>query len=652
MNSNCFLKFKFFLQFFLEIKMIPKSAEIFLIFCKLFFNVLKISSYSIDCNDFCQTIKNPSYPTNCFCSDCDSFSDCCIDRPLPIKKSIMQCSSKISKNYYIYSVDFCDEKFITNNKANRFIKEKCEAQNETYLPYNLPAFSTEDNLIYKNIFCAKCNFKNISKIKMFSIYLKNNYDETFFNKEIINQLLEGKRTNLENFELSLNPPENVVPRMCKKAIDSCPANFSNVNISRLCQDATAYRYTYAGLSYKNEHCAICNNQNVDFLHCIEKIDYYSFVNSLQILFDLSELNDNSNLDLKVKYNDLDLDFNNSVSFHHLSNRECNKMLDQDLSKKYLTIIGQAISISSLSLLILIYVKNKLYANLPGKMLLSLSSSLLMSQIFFLISTYTTKSLADKSQKENCDFAVGSDLSFKRINEILPCYITGVLTHFFHLNFFIWTSLMAFDLLRMFQKFGKIINDSNKYIRYSLISFILPIISIGILHLKNMNKLSYGIKNCFISNSVDILVFFVAPIATILFLNLVFLMLSVYFIKKVDILSAKYISQDKLSSTNKKGEKSRLLLFAKLFILTGMTWLIGVISSLMNDKYSVLWYFYIILNSLQGLFIFCTYGFNHNSKSNIKTNVTKIMSYFTKDRSIVNDKSSRTNSSENPVSISK
>ncbi|RMZ95825.1 G- coupled receptor Mth2 [Brachionus plicatilis] len=487
---------------------------------------------------------------------------------------------------------------------------------------------------------------------MFTINLKNNFYESVFDKAFIDELLKGNKPESYDYKLELDPPANAKIRACKKTIDSCPSNYTNTEISNLCQKSTAYRYAFEGLSYKNEYCAICNSLNVNMLQCAKRIDYNTFVNSLQILFDLSDLNEKSTIDLKVKYNDIELDFNKSVSFHHLNSRECNQMLGQDLSKKYLTIIGQAISISSLSLLILIYVKNKLYGNLPGKMLLSLSSALLFSQIFFLISTYLTRSLADKSQKENCDFSVGSDLGLKRIQEILPCYIAAVLTHFFHLNFFIWTSLMAFDLFRMFQKFGKINNDDQKFLRYYLISVVMPIIGIALLHLKNMNKLSYGIKSCFISNGLDILVFFVVPIATVLFLNLLFLIFSVYYVKKADILSAKYFSQDKLSNMNKKNEKSRLLLFAKLFILTGMTWIIGVVSSLMNKKYCVVWYFYIILNSLQGLFIFCTYGFNHNSKSNIKSNVSKIMSYFSKEKMNFKDKTSRTNSSENQISVSK
>lgn len=631
--------------FFLE--MIFNSFEF--IFFILYSKFVQISSYSNECNDYCDEKKN-SYPMNCFCTECEYFNDCCANRPAFNKKTNMKCSSKISGYEFIYSIDSCPKNF-TIDKSKRFIKEKCENNNETFLPYILPIYSIEDELIYKNIFCASCNFKNLSKIIMFSMRLDSNLDQLQFNEKFIIELLNGKK-NDSTFELIFEPPDVARPRFCKKAIDSCPSNYMDSKIIQLCSNSTAFRYDINGKSYKNEYCAICNDQHVDDLQCSARTNYFTFVNSLQILFDLSELNEKSKIDLKIKYNEMEIKSNNSFTIYQLNNRECNEMLDQDITKKYLTIIGQVISISSLSLLILIYVKNKLHGNLPGKMLVSLSLSLLLSQLFFLISTYVTKSLVDKNPIEKCELSVGSDISFNVIEKILPCYITGLMTHFFHLNFFIWTSLMAFDLLKMFQTFGKIINDNKKFIRYTVISIILPIIGIGLLHLKNMNKLSYGIRSCFISNSVDILLFFVAPISTALFLNLLFLFFSIYFIKKVDFLSIKYLSHDKISNATKSSEKSRLLLFIKLFILTGMTWIIGVISSLMNKKYSFLWYFYIILNSLQGLFIFCTYGFNHNSKSNLKSNVSKIMSYFTKEKTFSREKLSRTTTSENVVSISK
>lgn len=598
----------------------------------------QISSYSIECNDYCGIKKN-SFDMNCFCTECEFFNDCCANRPTFTKRTNMKCSSKIAENQFIYSIDSCAKHFATD-KSKNLIKEKCESHNERFLPFILPVYSIEDDLIYKNVFCADCNFKKLSEIIMFSINLNTNLDETQVDENFINELLNGEQ-NDSKFELIFGPPANAKPRSCKQIVDSCPSNYMDSKIIQLCSNSSAFRYGWNGKTYKNEYCALCNDQDVNDLQCSQWTSYFTFINSLQILFDLSDWNEKSNINMKIKYNEIDIKYNNSFSLYQLNNRECNKMIDQDITKKYLTIIGQVISISSLSLLILIYVKNRLFANLPGKMLVSLSLSLLLSQLFFLISTFMIKSLIEKNPSKNCDFSLDADISFKAIEEILPCYITGLLTHFFHLNFFIWTSLMAFDLLKMFQKFGKVINDNKKFLRYSLISVLLPIIGIGLLHLKNMNKLSYGIKSCFISDGVDLLVFFVAPIATVLFLNLLFLLTSIYYIKKVDFLSIKYLSHNKLSNSTKNDEKSRLLLFIKLFILTGMTWIFGVISSFVNSKYSFLWYFHIVLNSLQGLFIFFTYGFNHNSKSNIKSNVSKMMSYFRKEKTISQEKSSKT-----------
>ena len=79
-----------------------------------------------------------------------------------------------------------------------------------------------------------------------------------------------------------------------------------------------------------------------------------------------------------------------------------------------------------------------------------------------------------------------------------------------------------------------------------------------------------------------------PVALILIFNVFFLTRSIISIRNVDKMTSKFLKKDKDSSTtsgdisntkNKKlksntSEKNRLILFFKLFILTGMTWIFG------------------------------------------------------------------------------
>lgn len=57
------------------------------------------------------------------------------------------------------------------------------------------------------------------------------------------------------------------------------------------------------------------------------------------------------------------------------------------------------------------------------------------------------------------------------------------------------------------------------------------------------------------------------------------------------------------------------LYCRLSTLMGLTWLIGILASIVN-KSRVLWYLFIILNALQGLFIFIAFGLNREKLRNL------------------------------------
>ena len=63
-------------------------------------------------------------------------------------------------------------------------------------------------------------------------------------------------------------------------------------------------------------------------------------------------------------------------------------------KIYITFFGNIISILSLTILLIVYLVLKNLRNLVGKILMSLSVSLLFAQVFFLISNYISKDELD------------------------------------------------------------------------------------------------------------------------------------------------------------------------------------------------------------------------------------------------------------------
>lgn len=604
--------------------------KIFLIFLTIIFQSNNIHSAIIfknpdtnSCKDTCSNISGTKLD-NCFCSECDTYNDCCqnIQPENIIKSERYECNVRISEYNYIYSTVKCEDWW---NK-NDFTRNKCEKLslydlNDTSeaLATYLPVYSHQTNSVYRNVYCAQCNIKqfNLKKIQYFEI----DASRFLFNKlyladsdleqqqKAIEDLIVSNRNGFANdlsFSLSQINLDN--QRGCKKAIDKCAEN-STDNEIRMCSSITAYRYnSYKKLIYRNKYCALCNGE-------IASLSCRPFLGrNLQRLFDLSKLLENQTT--KMCLDELD-EIDNQI-------------------KKYLTIIGHFISIISLAFLLIVYSTSKKLRNFPGKLLICLSISLLFSQLLFILSNYLIS-----PEVSTCEIRK----NIFELNQMLTsCYILGFLTHYFYLSFFSWSNVMAYDLYRMFsvlssdKKSKRAVIDDDlemkniRFIKYSMYAWFLPLIICLLLVVKQFisKNSSYGFKSCFISEPISLLVFFVIPIAIILLSNIFFLLKSIISIKNVDKMTSKFLKKDqenessaavttasdrkKLVKTN-NNEKKRLILFLKLFILTGMTWILGLISSF--HKNSVIWYIFIVLNSLQGLFIFVSFAFSPQSRKHFK-----------------------------------
>lgn len=614
-----------------------------------------------ECNDFC-AINHKNYPKNCFCTDCDSFADCCQDQAQPLNQTLADkysCNVK-SDEFYIYTIGQCNKHFNDQETIS-----SCEAPNSGLI-YQVPVYTNKK--FYKNIYCAKCNLNqlNTSDLTMFDVIYNLTMPENMIDEALLKSILSFSISK-ENLSYNIIAPKHIPsPRKCMPTIQTCPIGYTNQSIVNQCHSFTAIRYDFENrLAFKNKFCAACNNYSVLTCYLLTKRKLY--LTSLQLLFDLTDLKN----EVVIKYDVLlnrQSAFNQSVRIKKTSefNGDCNTELIQDKIKKYLTISGNSISIISLSFLLLFYFRNKVLRNFAGKILINLSLSLLFSQLFFMISVYFTESFMEKKITHNSctmpninnKFENSTDL-VEAIGHILPCYLMSLLTHYFYLSFFVWSYIMAFDLFKMFSNSSRISSsdDSNLFLKYSLFSWLSPVVLILILNLKNQKSLTYGFKLCFISSSLDLLIFFVIPICVILILNTVFMVVSVRSIKKVDKISKKYLKSEESSVSNhynkennvKKSQNDnanqRLFLFVKIFVLTGLTWTIGILSSLVNNKYSFIWYVYIVFNSFQGLFIFCSYAFNRNSRSNLRSSMLSTVTNIFSKRSS-NKNSSSTQQTDN------
>ncbi|XP_013416485.1 G-protein coupled receptor Mth-like [Lingula anatina] len=256
---------------------------------------------------------------------------------------------------------------------------------------------------------------------------------------------------------------------------------------------------------------------------------------------------------------------------------------------YLSSIGLIISSICLSIHFVIYMMLPSLRNRPGKILLHYVASLFGAQILFLISP--------------------------RLGSIThACYIFSVLLHFMYLVAFLWMNIMSFDICHTFSNPTQVSSSqrcSKTFIIYHFYVwfFAFTIITIALVvdfsdDVPITYKPGYGNYGlCWLTQKYGLLIFFIGPVSAILLANLILFAISAYNITKVSN------DTNRIALLNKSSEKRNLLLFVKLSVVMGITWITGFVAMATNR--SELWFLFIFLNTWLGVFLFLVYICNKN-----------------------------------------
>lgn len=192
-----------------------------------------------------------------------------------------------------------------------------------------------------------------------------------------------------------------------------------------------------------------------------------------------------------------------------------------------------------------------------------------------------------------------------------CAVIAGLGHFSWLAVFSTSSMLGYALdqtfsLRNQTTRGK--RPSSKNIIFSVfICLTGPFIVSGILlilYLINGNDfgITYGTEyGCWIGGPHINLYAFGVPVAVCLLVNLVFFCHVTFSISKQTRSSAR------IRKGNEKLQIREFVIYVKIFVVLGLTWIVGFVASFTNIQF--LWYVFIILTSLQGVFIFLAFTVN-------------------------------------------
>lgn len=250
----------------------------------------------------------------------------------------------------------------------------------------------------------------------------------------------------------------------------------------------------------------------------------------------------------------------------------------------------------------------------------------------------------------------------KINHI-SCVVTGVLMYYFLCVSFLWMNAMSIDIFRTFYSNTYRTKSMAVFTQYSLYAWLLPLV--GVMAAVVVDQVwpeslfapQFGTVKCWLNNKWGLVAFFTFPSGVIILANMILYMVSVHNIytqmKSGEMASStirkngsfKYAGPTprnensvKLSSTDKKvssvprekqngdsdshrykerlrdrlsrglcsrkKQRVRLILYSKLALMMGMTWVFAFFS--IHTKSIVFEYLFIVFNGLQGTFIFVSF----------------------------------------------
>ena len=196
-----------------------------------------------------------------------------------------------------------------------------------------------------------------------------------------------------------------------------------------------------------------------------------------------------------------------------------------------------------------------------------------------------------------------------------CTAVAILVHFFNLSGFFWMNVMTYDVYKTFGRKRTLKNSLlnkiaplRQYARYAVYAWGCPTIIVTIsviIDFCNCTrfKMGYGqYFSCTISHPGAYIAMFGVPLVFTLSANVAMFVRTVCVLRK----SRESVEVARKSIKNRNSQSDTMLAI-KMSTVMGFSWIFGTAAAFLNG--AVLWYIFIILNSLQGTFIACTFVFN-------------------------------------------
>ncbi|XP_049763992.1 uncharacterized protein LOC126092435 [Schistocerca cancellata] len=278
---------------------------------------------------------------------------------------------------------------------------------------------------------------------------------------------------------------------------------------------------------------------------------------------------------------------------------------KDIFKGYVSTVCLSLSVICLILHSAIFCLVPKLRNLPAMNLFSLTTALLLAQLIFLLGIYPVAPVPHSL-----------------------CVTIAILIHYLFLSSFFWMNAMSLDIWRTFGAKGYSSGTRCHYWKYAIYAWGIPLLIVVLaVVFDNTSTFPMHLRphyaehkmTCWFGNPLGLLIYLVAPMFVIVVINIVFFGITIYRLHEMK-LSIKFIKRKRKNENCETSQstrqtmpvqasggisgnrdKIRFYLYLKLFIIMGLTWVSGIIA--IFSEVEAVWYIFVILNGLQGTFIF-------------------------------------------------
>jgi len=208
-----------------------------------------------------------------------------------------------------------------------------------------------------------------------------------------------------------------------------------------------------------------------------------------------------------------------------------------------------------------------------------------------------------------------------------CFVLAILMYYFYLATFCWMLNIAVNVAKTLRLATTQLRLSTgaQWGRFAVnccIGWVLPaliVIGVAVIDRLDVPEIPFQFKPgfgnsqiglCWFSSRTALLIYFVAPFSLIMAMNVV------SFVSSACLVWESARSTAKITAT---GPRISLFLYMRLALLMGLTWLAGLIAGLVDLE--PVWYIFLVLNTLQGLFILLFFTCSKKVVTSVKERLT-------------------------------